>query len=85
MNYIPFNQIIDALEHLDETQLQLLHKLIEESKQPKTTNKTHTDKLSTLKEIRESRLSDGLRCPLCQANRTIQEEWDFSRSTTLPL
>lgn len=78
MNYIPFNQIIDALEHLDGTQLQILQKLIEESNQPKSIkSKIHTDKLSTLDEIRESRFRDGLCCPLCQANGPFKKNGTF--------
>lgn len=79
MAYISLNQIIDALEHLDELQLQQLQKLIAESNQPKNIeSQSDMSKLTTLNEIRESRFRDGLCCPLCHANGPFKKNGTFS-------
>lgn len=78
MSYIPFNQIIDALDHLDEKQRLLLQKLLEETKQSKDTqNQSHAGKLTTLDEIRESRFRDGLCCPLCLAKGPFKKNGTY--------
>lgn len=64
MSYISFNQIVDALEHLDEPQKQLLGKLLLESSE-KNVIKPNSNKLTTIEEIRELRFREGLCCPLC--------------------
>jgi Transposase and inactivated derivatives len=63
MAYIPFNQIVDALEELEPQQKQLLLRILEET--TFFSESTTQSKLSSLDEIRAARFHDGLSCPHC--------------------
>lgn len=63
MSYIPFNQVVDALENLDAEQKQLLLRILEKS--TSSPDRAPTSKLSSLEEIRSARFHEGLNCPHC--------------------
>jgi hypothetical protein len=69
MAYIPFNQIVDALHELNANQIELLLRIILDSKQ--TDKSQIRTKLTNIEEIREARFHDGLICPHCAAHDSI--------------
>lgn len=61
MEYISFNQIVDALSNLDKTQKQLLFHILHEAIHPIQLEKT----ISSLNELRENRFKEGQICIHC--------------------
>jgi transposase-like protein len=66
MEYISFNLIIDALPGLEQTQKELLLKILQETISPiQPLEKT----IASLNEIRENRFEKGLKCVHCDSPR----------------
>mgnify|MGYP005861848111 FL=1 len=61
MNYISFNQIVDALSTLDKPQKELLLNILHEAIQPVQMERT----IANLVELRENRFKEGQICIYC--------------------
>jgi len=71
LSYIPFNQIVDSLAEIDETQKQLLVQILQESSANEL--QQDTGKLTSLDDIRESRFQEGLCCPYCDSRGSFKK------------
>jgi len=73
---ITFNQIVDALESLDQQQKQLLLRILSETNESQNPAPAT---LTNLDEIRSSRFYAGLKCPYCGGSENIKKNGKTKR------